>query len=42
MLKVCQEIEQELGRVREYRWGPRIIDLDILLYNQREYMKQRT
>ena len=33
MLKVCQGIEQELGRVREYRWGPRIIDLDILLYN---------
>ena len=33
MLNVCQEIEQELGRVREYRWGPRIIDLDILLYN---------
>ena len=33
MLNVCQAIEQELGRVREYRWGPRIIDLDILLYN---------
>ena len=34
MLKICQSIEQELGRVREFRWGPRIIDLDILLYNQ--------
>ncbi|WP_431028625.1 2-amino-4-hydroxy-6-hydroxymethyldihydropteridine diphosphokinase [Lysinibacillus sp. LZ02] len=33
MLTVCQQIEQELGRVREFRWGPRIIDLDILLYN---------
>lgn len=33
MLKVCQGIEQELGRIREFRWGPRIIDLDILLYN---------
>ena len=33
MLRLCQEIEQELGRVREFRWGPRIIDLDILLYN---------
>ncbi|MBG9756007.1 2-amino-4-hydroxy-6-hydroxymethyldihydropteridine diphosphokinase [Lysinibacillus sphaericus] len=33
MLKICQSIEQELGRVREFRWGPRIIDLDILLYN---------
>lgn len=34
MLEVCQSIENELGRVREMRWGPRIIDLDILLYNQ--------
>ena len=34
MLTVCQHIENELGRVREFRWGPRIIDLDILLYNE--------
>ncbi len=33
MLNICQSVEQELGRVREFRWGPRIIDLDILLYN---------
>ncbi|WP_172373631.1 2-amino-4-hydroxy-6-hydroxymethyldihydropteridine diphosphokinase [Sporosarcina jiandibaonis] len=33
LLIVCQEIEQELGRVRTVRWGPRIVDLDILLYN---------
>ena len=33
MLIVCQSIENELGRIREFRWGPRIIDLDILLYN---------
>lgn len=34
MLEVCQSIENELGRIRVFRWGPRIIDLDILLYNQ--------
>jgi 2-amino-4-hydroxy-6-hydroxymethyldihydropteridine diphosphokinase len=33
LLSVCQEIEHELGRVRTVRWGPRIVDLDILLYN---------
>lgn len=33
MLTLCQQIEQKLGRVREFRWGPRVIDLDILLYN---------
>ncbi|MEO4055527.1 2-amino-4-hydroxy-6-hydroxymethyldihydropteridine diphosphokinase [Solibacillus sp. CAU 1738] len=32
-LFTCQAIENELGRVRDIRWGPRIIDLDILLYN---------
>ncbi|MGG3451629.1 2-amino-4-hydroxy-6-hydroxymethyldihydropteridine diphosphokinase [Domibacillus aminovorans] len=33
MLGVCMEIENELGRKRDLRWGPRTIDLDILLYN---------
>ena len=33
LLAVCQEIEDELGRVRDIRWGPRTVDLDILLYN---------
>ncbi len=33
LLEVCQEVEQELKRVRIIRWGPRTIDLDILLYN---------
>ncbi|WP_418791360.1 2-amino-4-hydroxy-6-hydroxymethyldihydropteridine diphosphokinase [Phosphitispora sp. TUW77] len=34
LLRVLQDIENDLGRVREIRWGPRIIDLDILLYDQ--------
>ncbi|MFD2444282.1 2-amino-4-hydroxy-6-hydroxymethyldihydropteridine diphosphokinase [Bacillus sp. CGMCC 1.16607] len=34
LLSECQKIEWELGRKREIRWGPRTIDLDILLYNQ--------
>ena len=33
LLDVCQQIEQELKRVRIVRWGPRTIDLDILLYS---------
>jgi 2-amino-4-hydroxy-6-hydroxymethyldihydropteridine diphosphokinase len=32
LLAVCQAIENELGRVRLVRWGPRTVDLDILLY----------
>lgn len=33
LLEACQSVEHELGRVRTIRWGPRTIDLDILLYN---------
>ncbi|KHD85043.1 2-amino-4-hydroxy-6-hydroxymethyldihydropteridine diphosphokinase [Heyndrickxia ginsengihumi] len=33
LLDVCLAIERELGRERKIRWGPRTIDLDILLYN---------
>ncbi len=32
VLQQCQNIEKVLGRTREIRWGPRVIDLDILLY----------
>jgi 2-amino-4-hydroxy-6-hydroxymethyldihydropteridine diphosphokinase len=34
LLKICQEIERIFGRKREMRWGPRTIDLDILVFNQ--------
>ncbi len=33
LLKHCQSIEEHMGRTRTMQWGPRIIDLDILLYN---------
>jgi 2-amino-4-hydroxy-6-hydroxymethyldihydropteridine diphosphokinase len=32
LLRVLQGIEQALGRQRLIRWGPRVIDLDLLLY----------
>ncbi|MCC2113787.1 MAG: 2-amino-4-hydroxy-6-hydroxymethyldihydropteridine diphosphokinase, partial [Hyphomicrobiales bacterium] len=32
LLEACLDIETRLGRVRSLRWGPRLIDLDILLY----------
>ena len=31
LLNVCQAIEQQLMRTREIHWGPRTIDIDILL-----------
>jgi len=35
LLDELQEVEKELGRVRTIRWGPRTIDLDILLFGDR-------
>ncbi|OWY72720.1 2-amino-4-hydroxy-6-hydroxymethyldihydropteridine diphosphokinase [cyanobacterium TDX16] len=32
LLAVCQQIESSLGRKREVPWGPRSIDLDILVF----------
>lgn len=34
LLEACQNVESHLGREREIRWGPRTVDLDILLYNE--------
>ncbi|MTT33009.1 2-amino-4-hydroxy-6-hydroxymethyldihydropteridine diphosphokinase [Terrilactibacillus sp. BCM23-1] len=34
LLHQLQQIELSLDRKREVHWGPRTIDLDILLYNQ--------
>lgn len=31
MLYQTQQIEQEIGRKQTYKWGPRVIDIDILL-----------
>lgn len=32
LLALCQKIEREMGRIRRVRWGPRIIDIDLLIY----------
>ncbi|MDP6541402.1 MAG: 2-amino-4-hydroxy-6-hydroxymethyldihydropteridine diphosphokinase [Phycisphaerales bacterium] len=32
LLSACLAIEASLGRVRDEKWGPRILDIDILFY----------
>jgi 2-amino-4-hydroxy-6-hydroxymethyldihydropteridine diphosphokinase len=32
LLDLLLEIERSLGRVRGQRWGPRLVDLDLLVY----------
>ncbi|MBL4711294.1 MAG: 2-amino-4-hydroxy-6-hydroxymethyldihydropteridine diphosphokinase [Gammaproteobacteria bacterium] len=34
LLKQCQSIEKQQGRIKKRHWGERTIDLDILLYAQ--------
>ncbi|HET7412864.1 MAG TPA: 2-amino-4-hydroxy-6-hydroxymethyldihydropteridine diphosphokinase [Pararhizobium sp.] len=34
LLSVCLEIETRLKRVREERWGPRTIDIDVLTHGE--------
>jgi 2-amino-4-hydroxy-6-hydroxymethyldihydropteridine diphosphokinase len=35
LLQALKKLESELGRVPTYRWGPRAIDFDIILYGSR-------
>jgi 2-amino-4-hydroxy-6-hydroxymethyldihydropteridine diphosphokinase len=36
LLNRLQQIEMDLGRIRDIYWGPRTIDIDILLYDDLE------
>ncbi len=36
LLDACLKIEMEAGRERRERWGPRVLDLDIVRYGDRE------
>ncbi len=33
LLEVCLQTEKAMGRIRHERWGPRNIDIDILIYH---------
>jgi len=35
LLAACHQVEDSLGRRRRVRWGPRTIDIDLLLYAER-------
>jgi 2-amino-4-hydroxy-6-hydroxymethyldihydropteridine diphosphokinase len=34
LLSVCLSVERQMGRERTERWGPRIIDIDLLTYDR--------
>ncbi len=39
LLAHCQWVEQEMGRERIEKWGARIIDIDILYYDNIEFIE---
>lgn len=36
LLMSCLDIEKKAGRERDIRWGPRVLDIDILIYDNLE------
>jgi 2-amino-4-hydroxy-6-hydroxymethyldihydropteridine diphosphokinase len=34
LLDACLAVERQMGRVRAERWGPRVIDIDLLTYGR--------
>jgi 2-amino-4-hydroxy-6-hydroxymethyldihydropteridine diphosphokinase len=41
LLNACLAIEARMGRQRLERWGPRLIDIDIVAYERQEYESPR-
>lgn len=41
LLSFLKRIEQKMGRMKTFRYGPRLIDLDILLYDDRQVCNPR-
>jgi len=36
LLAASMDVEQRMGRVRAERWGPRVIDIDVLTYDEQQ------
>ncbi|MEM6805501.1 MAG: 2-amino-4-hydroxy-6-hydroxymethyldihydropteridine diphosphokinase [Bacteroidota bacterium] len=41
LLAICLEVEKQMGRERLYKWGPRLIDIDIICFHD-IFIRSRT
>lgn len=41
LLDACLGVETEMGRIRQERWGPRRIDIDVIAYERVEMTSDR-
>lgn len=41
LLVACKRIEDDLGRAKSVRWGPRLIDIDILTWDAKSHVSER-
>lgn len=41
LLDTCKRIEDDLGRAKSVRWGPRLIDIDILTWDAKSHVSER-
>lgn len=41
LLDFCLQTEAELGRVRTMKWGPRVIDIDVIAYDDVQMQSER-
>ncbi len=40
LLTTIREIERNIGREKTFKWGPRIIDIDVLLYGEQRLAEE--
>ncbi|BCA95532.1 2-amino-4-hydroxy-6-hydroxymethyldihydropteridine diphosphokinase [Legionella antarctica] len=41
LLSFCKRVEHKQGRIRKRRWGPRTLDIDIILYGNRSINSEK-
>ena len=32
LVQICKEAEKQIGRVDSFKWGPRVLDVDVIFY----------